>query len=86
MEIQPVTVIYRAPPGATARFYGWWGDMAFAPHLAKVLAKPRQGAVEVVFHPPVAVDVFATRKALAGYCEEVVRGGLRDALADDFLG
>jgi 1-acyl-sn-glycerol-3-phosphate acyltransferase len=86
MEIQPVTVVYRAPPGATARFYGWWGDMAFAPHLAKVLAKPRQGAVEVVFHAPVSVDAFASRKELARHCEEEVRGGLRAALPDDFLG
>ena len=86
MEIQPVTVIYRAPPGATARFYGWWGDMAFGPHLAKVLAKPRQGAVEVVFHAPVRVDAFATRKALAQHCEEAVRNGLierhPDAIAE----
>lgn len=85
MEIQPVTVIYRAPPDTTSRFYGWWGDMAFAPHLAKVLAKARQGRVEVVFHEPVRVDAFASRKELARYCEEAVRGGLRDALADDFL-
>lgn len=85
MEIQPVTVIYRAPPGATARFYGWWGDMAFAPHLAKVLAKPRQGAAEVVFHAPVRVDAFASRKDLARHCEDAVRNGLRGALPDDVL-
>jgi lyso-ornithine lipid O-acyltransferase len=29
--------------------------------------------VEVIFHPEVAVDAFADRKALALYCETVIR-------------
>lgn len=76
MHIQPVTVIYRAPKGEDPRFYGWWGEMAFAPHLLKVLATPRPGAVEVVFHQPVMVDEFPNRKALAAHCETVVRAAL----------
>jgi hypothetical protein len=36
--IQPVSVIYIAPAGEDARFYGWWGEMDFGPHLLKVLA------------------------------------------------
>ncbi len=71
--IQPVTVIYHAPPGEDARFYGWWGDMDFAPHLLKTLAARRQGRVEVIFHPEVPVDVFANRKDLAAHCERVIR-------------
>ena len=73
MQIQPVTVVYHAPAGADPRFYGWWGDMEFAPHLLITLAARRQGAVEVIFHPEVAVDAFADRKALAAYCENVIR-------------
>lgn len=80
MQVQPVTVVYRAPDGADPRFYGWWGDMAFGPHLLRVLAAPRQGAVEVVYHPPVAVADFADRKALARYCEDAVRAGLAPVL------
>jgi 1-acyl-sn-glycerol-3-phosphate acyltransferase len=80
MQIQPVTVIYRGPKGRSARFYGWWGDMAFAPHFLKTAAEWRQGAIEVVFHAPVAVDDFPDRKALARHCEEVIRAGLRAAL------
>ncbi len=76
MQIQPVTVIYRAPPGRSARFYGWWGDMDFAPHFLIVAAERRQGAIEVVFHAPVAVDACADRKALARQCEAVIRAGL----------
>jgi 1-acyl-sn-glycerol-3-phosphate acyltransferase len=73
MHIQPVTVIFHAPPGADPRFYGWWGDMEFAPHLLMTLAAPRQGRVEVVLHPEVAVDALADRKALAAHCEAAVR-------------
>lgn len=73
LHVQPVTVVYHAPEGQDARFYGWWGDMDFGNHLLKVLAARRQGRVEVIFHNPVPVDGFADRKALAAYCERVIR-------------
>lgn len=73
MAVQPVTVIYHAPPGADARFYGWWGDMGFGAHLLQVLAAVRQGGVEVIYHAPVKVADFADRKALSRHCEETVR-------------
>jgi 1-acyl-sn-glycerol-3-phosphate acyltransferase len=73
VSIQPVTVIFHAPPGEDARFYGWWGDMDFASHLVQMLAAPRQGRVEVIFHPEVPVDAFEDRKALAQHCERVIR-------------
>jgi 1-acyl-sn-glycerol-3-phosphate acyltransferase len=76
MHIQPVTLIYRAPEGADARFYGWWGDMEFGPHLLSVLASRKQGSVEVVYHEPLCVRDFADRKALAAHCEAVVRSAL----------
>lgn len=73
LHIQPVTVVYHAPEGCDPRFYGWWGNMEFAPHLLQVLAAPRQGRVEIVFHPQVPVDAFANRKELAAHCERVIR-------------
>lgn len=76
MHIQPVTVIYRAPEGADERFYGWWGEMDFGGHLLKVLAAPKQGSVEVVYHAPIRVDDFPNRKTLAAHVEEVVRSGM----------
>jgi lyso-ornithine lipid O-acyltransferase len=75
MHIQPVSVRYIAPEGVDARLYGWWAAMDFAPHLIRILAQRRQGHVEVVFHPAVAVDDFKGRKDLATYCETVVRAG-----------
>jgi 1-acyl-sn-glycerol-3-phosphate acyltransferase len=74
VQLQPVTVVYRPGPGVDGRFYGWWGDMEFAPHLLAVLASARGGAVEVVLHEARAADDFADRKALAGWCEATVRG------------
>ncbi len=73
LHIQPVTVMYHAPQGADPRYYGWWGQMAFAGHLLKTLATWRQGWVEVIFHPEVPVDAFADRKQLAAHCERVIR-------------
>lgn len=76
MHIQPVTVIYSSPKSRDPRFYGWWGDMSFAGHLAHVLASPQQGRVKIVYHPPVKVGDFPNRKALAKHVEEVVRAGM----------
>lgn len=73
MHIQPVTVVFHAPEGEDPRHYGWWGDMDFASHLLKTLATPRQGRVEVIFHPEVPVDAFESRKTLAQHCERVIR-------------
>jgi 1-acyl-sn-glycerol-3-phosphate acyltransferase len=75
LQIQPVSVVYRAPPGADPRLYGWWDDMAFGPHLLRILAQAPQGEVEVTFHAPLRVADFPDRKALAAACEAAVRAG-----------
>ena len=73
LQVQAVTVIYHAPPGEDGRFYGWWGSMDLAPHLAQVLAAKRQGRVELVYHAPVRVDAYPNRKSLARALETQVR-------------
>ncbi|MDO6587637.1 lysophospholipid acyltransferase family protein [Salipiger sp. 1_MG-2023] len=73
MQLQAVTVIYEAPPGADPRFYGWWGDMTFGGHLLKMLGTWRQGRVRLVYHPPVRVDDHPNRKSLAAQLERQVR-------------
>jgi 1-acyl-sn-glycerol-3-phosphate acyltransferase len=75
LHVQPVTVIFTAPEGEDPRFYAWWGDMDFAAHLFKVLRAPRQGSVEIVYHPPLKVSDFPGRKELAAAAEAAVRGG-----------
>lgn len=73
--IQPVSAVFFAPKGQDARFYGWWGDMEFGPHLLKTLASLRQGRVELIYHDPLKVSDFTDRKALAIACEQLVRKG-----------
>jgi len=80
LHIQPATVAYVAPRSRDPRFYAWWGELGFAPHLLAILATARRGRVVVSFHPPVRVADFAGRKDLARHCEDSVRAGLRDAL------
>lgn len=77
LSVQPVTVIYHAPEGMDARTYGWWGDMSFGSHLLSTLALPRQGRVEVIYHPPRAVADMADRKSLAAAAEADVRAAHR---------
>ncbi len=78
LQMQAVSVVYQAPAGADPRFYGWWGDMDFGPHLLATLAAKRQGAVHVIYHPPVRVADFSDRKTLAKAMEDQVRTGLAE--------
>ncbi|MEY8842123.1 lysophospholipid acyltransferase family protein [Cribrihabitans sp. XS_ASV171] len=82
MSLQPVSVVYQAPKDQPRRFYAWWGDMDFGPHLLKLLAAARHGSVDLIYHPPVRVADFPDRKALAAALEDTVRAGHRACLAD----
>jgi len=73
--VQPITLRYHAPEGADPRFYGWWGEMEFGASLLQILAAPRQGAVDVIYHAPLKVSEFADRKPLARAAEAKVRAG-----------
>jgi len=83
MAIQPVSMIYHAPPGEDLRFYGWWADMDLASSLVKVLARAPQGTVELVYHPGLRVADYPDRKALARALEEAVRAPLVRAVAEE---
>ena len=73
--VQPISVRYTAPEAADPRFYGFWGQTYLVPHLIQVLAAPRQGSVEVMFHDPLRVADFADRKALATALGRATREG-----------
>lgn len=75
MYVQPVSAVFHAPKGEPGRFYGWWGDMEFAPHLLKTLGATRQGWIELIYHSPAKVSDFTNRKTLAAHCEAAVRNG-----------
>lgn len=73
VHVQPASVAYHAPQGLDPRFFGWWGDMGFGPHMLHVLANRAGGRVEVTWHAPLPVADFADRKALAQEAERQVR-------------
>lgn len=75
VRVQPASVVYIAPDGLDPRFYGWWGDMEFGPHLIQVLAQKQQGSVRVTWHRPLEISEFPDRKALANAAEQLVRQG-----------
>ncbi len=81
--VQPMTLDYHPPAGLPDSFYGWWGEMDFASHIAAVLALSSGGVVDVSFHAPVAVGTRPDRKALAAACEAEVRAGLTAGAASE---
>ncbi|MBS0122537.1 lysophospholipid acyltransferase family protein [Thetidibacter halocola] len=83
VQLQAVTVIYHAPPNRKPDFYGWWGEMDFGPSLLQILAQPRQGRVEVIYHKPVRVDDFPNRKSLASHLEDQVRADHMAAIGSE---
>ena len=85
VKIQPVTIAYTRLDGmptgrALKPYFAWYGDMELASHMW-ALAGLGLITVEVVFHPPVAMSAFGSRKALAAHCHETVSAGLAAANA-----
>ncbi len=76
MWVQPVTVLYYAPAGKRADFYGYWGEMEMLEHMLHVISQPKQGHVELVFHAPLKIADFTDRKALAEAAYKAVADGM----------
>ena len=84
LVVQPVSIAYTRldgmPIGRALRpLFAWYGAMAMAPHLWRVLGL---GTVEVIveFHRPTTFAECGSRKMLARYCQERVAAGLEAAL------
>jgi lyso-ornithine lipid O-acyltransferase len=85
LMVQPVsitaTMLDGVPMGLIGRpFYAWYGDMDLAPHLWQAFGAGLM-TVEVEFHPPVSMENFASRKALADHCWREVAGGVSRAVS-----
>jgi 1-acyl-sn-glycerol-3-phosphate acyltransferase len=85
ISVQPVTVAYTQLDGipigrAWRPLFAWYGDMELVSHLW-VMAGLGITTVEIVLHPPVCLDQFVSRKALADHCHDVIGRGLAAALA-----
>lgn len=84
LTVQPVSVtptrLDGIPMGVAFRpFYAWYGDMDLAPHLWQAF-KLGGMTVEVEFHPPVTIEGFSSRKALAEHCHRTVSLGVARAV------
>jgi 1-acyl-sn-glycerol-3-phosphate acyltransferase len=84
VTVQPVSIAYTRldgmPIGRRFRpLFAWYGAMAMAPHLWRVLGL---GTIEVVveFHPPTTLAACGSRKTLARYCEARVAPAAAPAL------
>jgi lyso-ornithine lipid O-acyltransferase len=85
VRVQPVTIAYSrhrgVPMGRRLRpYFAWYGDMTLVGHLWTCLGFGGVG-VDVVFHEPVRLSQFASRKELARHCHAQVARGLSDALS-----
>ncbi|MGH7076308.1 MAG: lysophospholipid acyltransferase family protein, partial [Stellaceae bacterium] len=85
VAVQPVAVAYTRldgiPMGRCYRpFFAWYGDMDLAPHLWVLLGMGVL-SVELTFFPPVTIDQFASRKALAQHCYRVIGDGVAASLS-----
>ena len=83
--VQPVSVVCTGigglPMGHLWRpYYAWYGDMILAPHLWDVM-KIGDFTADVIFHPPVTIEEFGSRKKLAKHCEKEVARGVSQAVA-----
>lgn len=85
IPVQPITLAYtrynNLPMSRRERPYlTWYGDTAMVGHLWRLLTIGR-ATVEVRFHPPVTIDAFGSRKALAAACGQSVAAGLSRLLS-----
>lgn len=83
VQVQPVSIAYTRldgmPIGRYLRpHYAWYGDMSLIPHLWEMLGFGRV-TVMVEFHPLVVGTEFASRKALAEHCYQVIASGVEAA-------
>ena len=85
VAVQPVSIAYTQFDGMPMErwmrpFFAWYGDTEFGPHFWHWLGFGRIG-VDLVFHAPVRLGDFASRKELAQHCQGAVARGLEQALA-----
>jgi lyso-ornithine lipid O-acyltransferase len=84
--IQTVTLAYTHYQGVPMNSlirdqYAWYAKMPFASHFFNALGLA-QARVELIFHPPVSLNDFTSRKECAQYCQEQVSSSLLAALSN----
>ena len=85
LVVQPVSIAYTRlngiPMGRPYRpFYAWYGDMELASHLWTV-AGLGAATIAIQFHPPVTIEQFGSRKAMAQACQATIADGVSRAIS-----
>lgn len=85
IRVQPVSLAYTRLNGCPVTrwqrpYFAWYGDMPLGGHIWRCLGLGHAG-VDLVFHEPVRLADFPSRKALSRHCEQQVDRGVKDALA-----
>jgi 1-acyl-sn-glycerol-3-phosphate acyltransferase len=85
LVVQPVSIAYTRldgmPIGRMLKpYFAWYGNMDMAPHMWTLFGLGIC-TVELIFHPPVTLSQYETRKGLADHCYDVVSIGVSDANA-----
>jgi 1-acyl-sn-glycerol-3-phosphate acyltransferase len=85
VQVQPVTVAYSRYRGLPMErrmrpYFAWYGDMTLVGHLWACLGLGGVG-VDLIFHEPVRLSGFASRKDMARYCNARIARGLSEALS-----
>jgi lyso-ornithine lipid O-acyltransferase len=84
IQIQPVTIAYTHYDNDRMEqyqrdFYAWYIPMPFLSHFLNGMGL-RPAKARLIFHQPVTLDQFESRKTCAKHCEEQVRAGLLKAI------
>ncbi len=84
LKIQPVSIAYSMLDGIVLGrrlrpTFAWYGDMSMARHLWQLLGTGKLG-IDIIFHEPIDIKQFGSRKLLSDYCERVVARGVSSAL------
>jgi 1-acyl-sn-glycerol-3-phosphate acyltransferase len=85
LPVQPVAIAYYRLNGLPVGrrlmpVFAWVGGENLLPHLWNYLSRGT-AEVAVVFHPPVTIDRFPSRKEMAVYCRDVIARSVSDVHA-----
>ena len=85
ITVQPLTIAYVRVDGMPMQRrdrpnFAWYGDMALVDHMWRLIGAEGVRFL-VVFHEPVSLRDFASRKTLAAHCERVIARTLSAANA-----
>ncbi len=78
--VQPVSIFYRPPKGASRNFFGFWGDASLVRQMWATFASKGIKRVDVILHEPLPTGL--KRKEFACAAEDAVREGFIELKAN----